>query len=111
MESIINEIFEVEDYEDMENDNTLEIEPKGTIRKRPYITERVPFMTDSCGNYIGIDYKPSSKGIIGQIINYGRDELKMVVLANSFKDFAQGLEISVSLVRFTFEAPLKDSST
>lgn len=65
----------------------IKIEPEKSIRKVCYMSSRVPFISDDSGNYIGIDFKPGTKGVSGQIINYGIDENLMKVFANSFKDF------------------------
>jgi len=78
-------------------DSELEVdlyksEPKKTILEKSFDPKRVPFITDECGNYIGIDFNPGVNGIIGQIINYGTDEYEMKVLANTFEDFIDGLK-------------------
>lgn len=43
----------------------------------------MPVFSDHGGNYIGIDLDPDSKGNKGQVINFGRDEQDMVVLAEN----------------------------
>ena len=92
LDEIINDIYLAQDCEDTENDNSLKVIPNGAIKKRINTSKRVPFITDYSGNYIGIDYMPGNKGNVGQIINYGRDELQMKVFANSFKRFIEGLQ-------------------
>jgi len=88
--SIYNEICTSFD-EDIEED-LYEIEPANAILAKSFDEKRLPLITDGSGNYIGIDFNPGTKGIIGQIINYGRDEYTMKVLANSFEDFVEGLK-------------------
>lgn len=51
------------------------------------IKKRVPFIKDDSGNFIGFDFNPGKEGVIGQIINYGRDDYNMYVFAYTFKDF------------------------
>lgn len=72
-------------------DSFLESIPLNSIRKISSSYKRVPFITDYSGNYIGIDFFPDTDGIVGQIINYGCDETKMHVFANTFMDFINGL--------------------
>jgi cell wall assembly regulator SMI1 len=47
----------------------------------------IPFAHDWGGNHLGIDLDPDAKGIVGQVINFGRDEEHKVVIANSFEIF------------------------
>ncbi|ANE44183.1 SMI1/KNR4 family protein [Deinococcus puniceus] len=39
------------------------------------------------GNYLAVDFVPASKGIFGQVINCGRDDQVMYVLADSLGEF------------------------
>ncbi len=50
-----------------------------------------PFMTDSNGNFIGLDYAPGKKGTSGQIIAFGADESIIKVLADNMADFFEQL--------------------
>ncbi|MDP4183437.1 MAG: SMI1/KNR4 family protein [Bacillota bacterium] len=61
--------------------------PQGAIKKVYANRKWVPFCHDQEGNHIGIDLDPDSDGTVGQIINFGRDEDKKYVIANSFKEF------------------------
>lgn len=88
LDEILNEI-NMEN--DSEIDEELESEPENAIQKRAYSTKRLPFITDFSGNYVGMDFEPGENGIIGQVINYGRDEYEMVVFANTFEDFIKGI--------------------
>lgn len=89
---------------DDENDDDLKSIPDDAIIKKRYIKDRVPFIADYGGNFIGIDYNPGKNGTIGQIINYGRDEYEMTVLANSFQDFIDG----INKVEFDTEVYITD---
>ena len=91
LDEIINEINIISEEENIINEN-LEVEPKGSIKKVEYGEKRVPFITDYSGNFVGIDFDPGVNGVIGQVINYGGDEEKMYVFANTFKDFIEGIE-------------------
>ena len=89
LNEIINELSIVE--EDFDVEEIIEVQPLQTILKKFYTSGRLPFMTDGSGNFIGIDFNPDINGIEGQVINYGRDELKMYVFANTFEDFINGI--------------------
>ena len=47
----------------------------------------IPFaiICDNC--YLGLDFDPETNGIVGQVINFGREEEQKAVLANSFEEF------------------------
>ncbi len=47
----------------------------------------IPIWHDGGGNHIGIDLDPDEKGIYGQVINFGRDQRKKFVIANSLSLF------------------------
>lgn len=92
LNKIMSEVLSEHDNEVNEKDDeSLDVIPTDTIIKKSYTKERVPFISDYGGNYIGIDYNPGKEGTVGQIINYGKDEYKMTVLAYSFQDFINGL--------------------
>lgn len=61
--------------------------PADFIREDYYNPGWFPFAADHGGNYLGIDFNPGTKGTPGQIINFGRDEETMFVLAASFKEW------------------------
>ena len=77
---------------------------EGRIRQRPHrfdeiqspkdisststrIRDGSPCSQTTEGNYIGLDLNPGSKGRIGQVINFGRDEWKKFVIAEKLKGF------------------------
>src|SRR5262249_8923813 len=43
--------------------------------------------TDQTGTHLGMDFDPDKKGIVGQVIAFGRNEDKKKVLAKSFRDY------------------------
>ncbi len=49
----------------------------------------IPFAIIAESSYLGLDYDPAAKGVIGQVINVGRDEEQKTVLANSFEEFLE----------------------
>lgn len=49
----------------------------------------IPFAHDWGGNHLGIDLDPDTKGTVGQVINFGRDEEHKVVIAKSFEAFME----------------------
>lgn len=61
--------------------------PENAVKKYYVNKNWIPFATDTCGNYIGIDLDPDINGIKGQIIIYGRDEMERVVVAHKLVDY------------------------
>lgn len=49
----------------------------------------IPLAHDGAGNYFGIDLDPDEEGVVGQIINFGRDENEKMVFADSLVEFIQ----------------------
>lgn len=68
------------------NKHCTSVEP-GKVKCHCFNTLWVPIANDSGGNYIGIDLDPDDNGMVGQIINFGRDENKKIVIANSLNEF------------------------
>lgn len=66
--------------------------PKDKIKKKYFHYKWLPIFHDFGGNFIGIDLDPDINGVKGQIIIFGRDEEKMIVLADSFDEF---LDLSI----------------
>jgi cell wall assembly regulator SMI1 len=74
--------------------NSLEQEvsyEKGKIKEDAYNPSWIPFAGPDEQNYIGLDLDPGPKGRIGQVINFGVDEViygsNRFVLGTSFRDF------------------------
>lgn len=85
------------DEEDMNEDcaEFMASEPEGFIK--PVYTNRkwIPLTHDVSGNHIGIDYDPDSKGTIGQIIKFGRDEDTKVLLSDNFESFIKNFVLKL----------------
>lgn len=84
-----------EDFEDDE----MEFDPK-MIRGYP-CPQVIPFLTDGNGNCLGIDTKPSSKGQLGQIVEYGADLESAKVVANSLSDLLSQLKQQIQDKNYT----------
>jgi cell wall assembly regulator SMI1 len=59
--------------------------PENAIRKIYFHYKWLPVFSDYGGNFIGIDLDPGPAGRKGQVINFGRDEEDMVVLAENLE--------------------------
>ncbi|CAK9439123.1 uncharacterized protein LODBEIA_P33470 [Lodderomyces beijingensis] len=61
--------------------------PPGTIHETFAHPMWIPIVTDEVGNYIGIDLCPASKGVLGQVILFGRDFDFKFQVADTWGDF------------------------
>jgi cell wall assembly regulator SMI1 len=61
--------------------------PEGAIDTRYIHNLWIPFARDLAGNHLGLDFCPGPAGTVGQIINFGRDQKKKVVLGRDFDQF------------------------
>jgi cell wall assembly regulator SMI1 len=61
--------------------------PENAIKKKYFYHKWLPLFSDYGGNYIGIDLDPDKNGTKGQVINFGRDEQDMFVLAENLESF------------------------
>ncbi|TNH02471.1 hypothetical protein FHQ26_04945 [Testudinibacter sp. TR-2022] len=71
---------------DFDNQISFTSTPKNAIQKKYFHYKWLPIFSDGGGNYLGIDLDPDTKGKKGQVINFGRDEEDMFVLAQSLDD-------------------------
>jgi cell wall assembly regulator SMI1 len=62
-------------------------EPKGYVRPLYSNPKWVPFTTDQTGTHLGLDFDPAAKGVVGQVIAFGRNQDRKKVMARSFRDF------------------------
>lgn len=60
--------------------------PEGWIKEQYINRNWIPISHDHGGNYLGIDLDPDSKGICGQVFNFGRDEEVKYVIAHNVTD-------------------------
>jgi len=70
--------------------------PQGAIKKKYFNPNSMPIIFDNLGNYIGFDLDPDINGKVSQIINFGRDEKDMFVIADSFDKF---LDFNLNLIQ------------
>ncbi len=68
---------------------TYTVKPERSIRPEYVNLKRMPFANDDTLNFFNIDNDPGEAGTIGQIINSGRDEYNLVVMANNITEFAR----------------------
>lgn len=72
---------------DFDNQISFTSTPENAIKKKYFHFKWLPLFSDFGGNYIGIDFDPDTNGTKGQIINFGRDEEKMFVIADNLESF------------------------
>jgi len=70
---------------DFDNQIPFTSTPENAIQKKYFNYKWLPIFSDSGGNYIGIDLDPDTEGTKGQVINFGRDEEDMFVLAENLE--------------------------
>jgi cell wall assembly regulator SMI1 len=73
--------------EDFATEITGSSYPNGAIKPTYINLKWIPLAYDGGGNHLGIDLDPGSAGVVGQVINFGRDEDNKFVLACSLTDF------------------------
>jgi len=83
-----NNEYKVErkDFEFLSADNWKSY-PESMIKRKYFNPKWIPIISDSGGNFIGIDLDPDVKGTKGQIIIFGRDEDEMIVVSDSLSGF------------------------
>lgn len=79
-------IKKMEEKNMIENVSLLSSVPKKYIKLQDINSKWIPLAKDVFGFYIGVDLDPDKKGKIGQIINFGIDELVKFVLFGSIKE-------------------------
>lgn len=70
--------------------------PENAIKKKYLNHKWVPIFSDYGGNFIGIDLDPDVNGKKGQIINFGRDEEDMIVMAENLENFFDLILLEIS---------------
>ena len=65
------------------------VKPEKSIKPEYVNLKRMPFANDGTLNFFNIDNDPGEAGTIGQIINSGRDEYDLVVMANNITEFVR----------------------
>lgn len=61
--------------------------PENAVKTVHYNNHWIPFASDHCGNYLGIDLTPGPMGTFGQIITFGIDDTDHCVVSPTFSDF------------------------
>ncbi len=77
--------------------------PPGAIQEKYINLGWLPMFTDGGGNAIGPDLQPGANGQIGQMINFGRDELEKFVIAPDLKDFLQWIVSGIRSGKITLQ--------
>jgi len=65
--------------------------PEGHIKPLYADPKWIPFAHDQSGNHLGVDLDPDSKGLVGQVIVFGRDEDCKKLVAPSFQSFVDAV--------------------
>lgn len=78
---------ELEHMLDLEPDPDLRSASPGKVKLMSFNDRWIPIAHDSAGNFVGLDFDPDINGMVGQIINFGNDELVKYVLGNSIEEF------------------------
>lgn len=73
--------------EDIATEITGESYPNGAIKPTYVNVKWIPLTYDGGSNHLGIDVDPGPAGVVGQVINFGRDENNKFVLASSLSNF------------------------
>lgn len=79
--------YEMERIDDNFETEMFTSTPENAIKKKYFHHKWIPIFSDYGGNFIGIDLDPDVNGKRGQIINFGRDEEDMYVIANDLEQF------------------------
>ena len=77
--------------------------PANAIQTRYANRNWLPISHDWGGNHIGVDIGPGPSGTFGQVINFGRDEDNMIVLASSVGAFLAWIADSLEAGNFIIE--------
>jgi cell wall assembly regulator SMI1 len=73
--------------EDFANEMTGTAYPEGAIIPTYINLKWIPLTEDGSGNHLGIDLDPGPTGTLGQIINFGPDEIDRFAIAPSLTAF------------------------
>ena len=72
------------------------VKPEKTIKPEYVNLMRMPFANDGTLNFFNIDNDPDAAGTIGQIINSGRDEYELVVMASNLTEFVRKVLLRIA---------------
>ncbi len=87
-----------EEYVDMGDHYSI---PSEWIKEQYINRQWIPFCHDGGGNHLGIDLDPGPEGVVGQVINFGRDEETKFVIARSIGEFIHFMHHTVTGGNYT----------
>ncbi|MFD1888041.1 SMI1/KNR4 family protein [Paenibacillus wenxiniae] len=87
-----------EEYADMGDHYSI---PADWIKEQYINRQWIPFCHDGGGNHLGIDLDPGPDGIVGQVINFGRDEETKFVIARDIEQFIHFMHHTIHTGNYT----------
>lgn len=78
--------------------------PAKAIQRKYSLPGWIPLLRDGEGNAIGVDLDPGPAGVIGQVINFGRDEDDKYVLFSDVSELINWLAREVAEGRIAYDA-------
>lgn len=89
-----------EEYADMGDHYSI---PSGWVKEQYINRNWIPFCHDGGGNHLGIDLDPDEHGVVGQVINFGRDEETKFVIARHLGEFIHFMRDTLREGNYTVE--------
>ena len=77
--------------------------PEGAIRRLHACRAWIPLVEMNDSNHIGIDLDPGPCGVVGQVINFGRDQERKYVLARSWAHFLEDVADELEAGNFVIQ--------
>ncbi len=87
-----------DEYADMGDHYSI---PSDWIKEQYINRQWIPFCHDGGGNHLGIDLDPGPDGIVGQVINFGRDEETKFVIARDIGQFIHFMHHTIACDNYT----------
>lgn len=97
---ILNELQNWRELEDVGDNGLYSSYPENAIKLRYTNHGWLPLLSDGSGNHIGVDMDPGPNGLLGQVINFGRDEDHKFVIASSFTEFLKMINSYINAGRW-----------
>ena len=63
--------------------------PEGAVQGELYSASWLAFAHDFAGGHLAVDFAPGPSGVVGQVVNYGRDDLAHFQLGSSVDAFLE----------------------
>ncbi|WP_322922403.1 SMI1/KNR4 family protein [Paenibacillus campi] len=89
-----------EEYADLGDHYSI---PADWIQEQYINRHWIPFCHDGGGNHLGVDLNPGPNGIVGQVINFGRDEETKFVIARDVGEFIRFMHHVLESGNYTIE--------